>query len=432
MIKTIKHALIILMSLASFTVLAADYLDGIAAIVEDDIILDSELVSEVRNVAQRLQTNKVQLPTKQVLYEQVLERLIVDKLQLQLAKKVGINVTDENVNASLRNIARQNKLDFASFKAELIKEGLSFEDFKANVHKEIMINQLRNREIGGRLRVSKQEVEHFLETQMSREDLTVQYLLGHILLGVSESASAAEIQEQQQKAVEVVTKLRAGNDFKQMAVSVSTGANALQGGDLGWRTLDKVPSLFVDVVKTLVTGDISEPIRSPSGFHILKVMETNGVKSHVITETHVRHILIKTNEIVSDEEARQRLEAIAARIEEGDDFSDLAKANSADTGSAIKGGDLSWVMPGLLVPKFEQAMTALALNELSPPIQTQFGWHLIQVLERRSKDNSKEHKYNEARDVLRQQKIEEQTELWLRRLRDEAYVDVRLGVFNAS
>ncbi|BCG62696.1 MAG: peptidyl-prolyl cis-trans isomerase SurA [Methyloprofundus sp.] len=428
--KKIKQSIGILLWLCCLQVSAAEYLDGIVAVVEDDIVLESELASEVSRVVSKLQANNVQLPPELVLYKQVLERIIIDKLQSQIAKRAGVNVSDQMVDNSLYNIAQQNGLTMDEFKRELKKEGMDYHAFRENVRKEIIINQLRSREIGSRIKVSEQEVKHYLETEISAEDMQVQYLLGHILISVSEGASAAEIQVEQAEADAVIVKLRAGADFKQMAVSMSDGANALQGGSLGWRTLNMVPTLFVDEVKVMQKGDISEPIRSPGGFHILKLMDATGADTHVITETHVRHILIKTNELVDDQEAKLRLIAIAERIADGDDFAVLAKANSDDTGSAIKGGDLSWVVPGLLVPPFEKAMAQLAINEISVPVQTQFGWHLIQVLDRRSKDNSDEHKRNQARDEIRKRKIEEETELWLRRLRDEAYVDIRLGALN--
>lgn len=409
---------------------AAEYLDGIAAVVEDDIILKSELAREVVSVTERLKSNQVQLPPDNILYKQVLERLIIDTLQGQLAKKAGVNVGDERVNDSLLAIAQQNGLDMPSFKREIAKQGMDFAEFKENVRKEIIVNQLRSHEIGGRVKVSDQEIKHFLETEMSPQAQAVQYLLGHILIAVSEGASSDKIQAEKANAYSVIDQLQAGADFKKMAVSVSDGANALKGGDLGWRTLSQVPTLFVDAVKLMSHDDISEPIRSPGGFHILKLFNTTGNVSHMIVETHARHILIKTNELINDAEAKKRLAAIAERIADGDDFAALAKAHSDDIGSAIKGGDLGWVMPGLLVPPFEKAMSELKINNMSGPIQTQFGWHLIQVLGRQDKDNREEQQKNQARNEIRKRKIEEETELWLRRLRDEAYVDIRLGALN--
>lgn len=419
-----------LIMIHSFNVSAIEYLDGIVAVVEDDIILESELAREASTIIVKLQSSKVQIPPENVLFKQVLERLIIDKLQSQLAQKAGVKISDEMVDSSLNNIAQQNGLDMASFQREIKNQGMNYAEFKENVRKEIIINQLRSHEIGSRVKVSEQEIEHYLETELSAKDQQVQYLLGHILIAVPEGASARTIQAEAEEARSLIEQLRLGADFKQMAVSVSDGANALQGGDLGWRTLNQMPTLFVDVVKDMVKGDIADPVRSPGGFHLLKLLDTTAIASHIITETHVRHILIKTNEIVNDAEAKKRLEAIAGRIVDGDDFATLAKANSDDTSSAIKGGDLGWVMPGLLVPAFEKAMSELAINATSQPVQTQFGWHLIQVLERRDKDNKEQQKKNQAHNEIRKRKIEEETELWLRRLRDEAYVDIRLGVLN--
>lgn len=421
---------LLLMLTAMLQLSAAEYLDGIAAVVEDDIILESELAREVAIVIGNLKANNVQLPPDNILYKQVLERLIIQALQNQLAQRAGLNVTDEMVNSSINVIAQQNGMDLESFKQEIQVQGMSFEEFKENVREEIVINQLRSHEIGSRIKVSEQEIDHYMETEISSQDQKVKYFLGHILIAVPEGASAATIQAEDAEALSVIEQLRQGADFQKMAVSVSDGTNALQGGELGWRTLNQLPTLFVDVVKTMNKGDVADPIRSPGGFHILKLLDSTGIDTHIIIETQVRHILIKTNELINDEEAQKRLQAIAGRIADGDDFAVLAKSNSDDTGSAIKGGELGWVIPGLLVPPFEAAMTELEINEISEPVQTQFGWHLIQVLGRRSKDNKEQQKRNQARDDIRKRKIEEETELWLRRLRDEAYVDIRFGALN--
>jgi len=413
-----------------FNVMAADYLDGIAAIVEDDIVLDSELVSEVQTIVARLQKQKVQLPAKEVIYRQVLERLIVDKLQTQRAKRAGMNISDEYVNVSIEKIARSNRMSMDAFKETLAAEGMSFEAFQDNVRKEITINQLRNREIGARIKVSDHEVKHYLETEMSAADRNVQYLVGHIFLALPEGSGAQSIQQKSAEANDIIEKLRQGADFEQLSIAHSESDTALKSSDLGWRTLNQLPSLFVDTVKSMAKGDVADPLRSPSGFHILKLLDSTGNEVHIITETRVRHILIKTNELINDEDAQNRLFAIGSRIDDGDDFASLAKSNSKDTGSAVKGGELGWVVPGLLVPAFEKTMDGLALNTLSKPIQTQFGWHIIEVLERRTRDNTEKFKFEQARDELRKRKIEEETELWLRRLRDEAYVDIRLGMLN--
>lgn len=252
----------------------------------------------------------------------------------------------------------------------------------------------------------------------------MQYRLGHILIAVKEGASASEIQTAQSKASDLVAKLRRGQDFTHTAVSNSDDDNALSGGDLGWRNLNEIPTLFADTAQKMAIGEVSEPIRSPSGFHIIKLIDSKGTDNHTVTKTEVRHILIKTNELIDDNEAKKRLLALKTRITDGDDFAALARAHSDDKGSALKGGSLGKVNPGDLVKEFEEAMNRLAVKEISDPVQTQFGWHLIQVLDRETKDNSEEHQKNLAREAIRKRKIEEETELWIRRIRDEAYVEI--------
>lgn len=403
----------------------AEVLGKIVAVVEDDVILEQDLNREVSVIAQRIQSSGSQMPPESILRKQVLEKMIIDKLQRQLAEKAGITVTEEMLNSSAADIAQRNNMNLEQFRAELERQGMSYKDFLDNMRNEIIINQLRGREIGGRIKVTDREVEHFMETQGKAGDESVQYHLGHILVAVKEAASAAEIQKAQGKADALVKKLRAGQDFTQTAMADSDDDNALKGGDLGWRTLNEIPTLFTGQAGKMLAGEVSDPIRSPSGFHIIKMLEVKGLDKHTVTKTKVRHILIKTNELVDDEEAKKRLLALKARIADGDDFAALARAHSDDKGSAIKGGSLDWVGPGDLVKPFEDAMGHLGINEISEPVQTQFGWHLIQVLDRESKDDSVEHKKNLIRDAIRKRKIEEETELWMRRLRDEAYVEIR-------
>jgi len=423
-IKTVILKLFICSVLFSSFLACAEVLDTIVAVVEDDVILERELREEVATITQRIQASKTQMPPEYVLRKQVLEKMIVDKLQRQLAERAGINVSEEMLNNSAADIAQRNNMSVLQFRAELESQGVSYKSFLDNMRNEIIINQLRGREIGGRIKVTDMEVDHYLETQGKVGEEAVQYHLGHILIAVKEAASAPEIQKAQSKADELVRKLRAGQDFSQTAISDSNDGNALKGGDLGWRTLKDIPTLFVDVIGKMAQGQVSDPIRSPSGFHIIKMLDLKGIDNHIITKTKVRHILIKTNELVDDAEAVKRLQALKARITDGDDFAALARAHSDDKGSAIKSGSLDWVSPGDLVKPFEEAMSKLAINEISEPVQSQFGWHLIQVLDRENKDNSAEHKRNLVRDAIRKRKIEEETELWMRRLRDEAFVEI--------
>ncbi len=405
----------------------AEVLDNIIAIVEDDVILENELQKEVATIEQRITASKSPMPPMSILRHQVLERMIVDKLQRQLAEKAGINISEETLTSSAGDIAKRNNMSPEEFRVELEKQGMSYAAFLENMKNEIVVNELRQREIGGRIKVTDREVEHYLETQQGKvgEEL-VQYHLGHILIALPEGASAAAIQKAQTKADEVVKKLRAGQDFTQTAMSESNDGNALKGGDLGWRTLRDMPTLFVNEVGKLRQGNISEPLRSPSGFHILKMLELKGLADgHTVVKTKVRHILIKTNELLDDAEASKRAWALKERLTSGDDFATLARAHSDDKGSAIKGGSLDWVESGALVKPFEEAMSKLKINEISDPIQTQFGWHIIQVLDRENRDNSAEFKKNQVREAIRKRKIEEETELWLRKLRDEAFVEIK-------
>jgi peptidyl-prolyl cis-trans isomerase SurA len=404
----------------------AQLLDRIVAVVEDDVILERELVEESYAIAAKMRDSNMMVPPDFVLRKQVLERLIIDKLQHQLAARSGISVSEEYLRSSVAEIAARNNMSPEQFRTELSKQGMSFAKFEDSIRSEIIINQLRAREIGSRIKVTDREVAHYLETQGQVGQDKVKYHLGHILISIPEGASATVIQAAREKADNVVKDLRGGANFRQTAIGTSDSDNALSGGDLGWRTLGQIPTLFVDSVSKMSREDVSDPIRSPSGFHVIKMLEMEGVDKHIVTKTRVRHILIKTNELIDDNEARKRLQSLRDRILEGDDFATLAKANSDDKGSALNGGDLDWVGPGMLVPPFEKAMSQLAINEISAPVQTQFGWHIIQVLERKDRDNSIEYQKNQVREEIRKRKIEEETELWLRRLRDEAYVDVNL------
>ena len=425
--NTMKKAVISLLTsclLLGNVPITAEVLGKIAAVVEDDVILEQELNQEVSTIEQRIQASKTQMPPESILRKQVLEKMILDRLQRQLAEKAGITVTEEMLNNSAADIAQRNNMTLQQFRAELEHQGMTYKGFLDNMRNEIIINQLRSREIGGRIKVTDREVDHYLETQGKVGEEAAQYHLGHILIAVKEAASASEIQKAQSKADNLVKKLRAGQDFSQAAMSESEDDNALKGGDLGWRTANDIPTLFADKVSQMRAGEVADAVRSPSGFHIIKMLEIKGFDNHIITKTKVRHILIKTNELIDDEEAKKRLLALKVRIADGDDFASLARAHSDDKGSALKGGSLDWVSPGDLVKPFEEAMTKLDINQISEPIQTQFGWHLIQVLDRENKDDSLEHKKNLVRDAIRKRKIEEETELWMRRLRDEAYVEI--------
>lgn len=424
MIKKILMTFVLLTVWFNALPAVAETLDRIVAIVEDDVILDSELQAEANIIAQRMKDHNAMMPPAIVLRRQVLEKMVMDKLQQQLAARAGITVSEEMLINAAADIARRNNMTPTQFRAELKKQSITYQSFLDNLRNEIIVNQLRGREIGSRVKVTEREVDHFLETE-GAVSADVEYHLGHILIATPEGASAKVIQKARNKAEGIVKTLRAGQDFSQLAMSLSDSGEALTGGDLGWRSINEIPTLFVEEVGTMEQGAIAGPIRSPSGFHIIKMLDIRGdTGKHIITKTKARHILIKTNELIDDEEAKKRLLALKRRIAEGDSFAELARANSDDKGSAMKGGSLGWVVPGALVPQFEKVMNQLEINEISEPVQTQFGWHLIQVLGRKQLDNSTEFKREQVRAAIRRRKVEEETELWLRRLRDEAYVEV--------
>lgn len=402
-------------------------LDRIVAVVEDGVILESELEAKVSAIEQTLRSSQTPLPPGDILQRQVLERLIVDRIQLQLAEKAGIRVDDETLRQAVQQIARRNNMDMEEFRNSLRQEGMDYATFVDQIRTEIATGRLRNGQVNSQIKLSDREVEHFLATQgkssLARDS---QYHLGHILIATRQAASPRDVQQARDKAEKLVSEIKAGLDFKQASIRSSDSPQALNGGDLGWRKLSEIPSLFAEVVPGLHEGEVAGPIRSPSGFHIIKLLGNRGGQFDSITKTRVRHILIKPNEVLSDEEARRKLLAIRQRIENGDDFAQLARGHSDDKGSAIKGGELGWIQAGALVPPFEEAMNQLALRQISEPVQTQFGWHLIQVLERQESSDTAELLHNQARDELFKRKVEEETELWLRRIRDEAYVDIRL------
>lgn len=408
---------------------AEQELDRIVAVVDDGVILESELAERVEGIRRNLQQSKTPMPPEEVLIRQVLERMIVDKLQAQLAERSGIKVDEETLRMAVQQIAQRNRMSPEEFRRSLREEGMDYASFIEQIRGEIAISRLRNAQVNQQVKVSDREVQNYLETQ-GKESATAQdseYLLGHILIATPRAASPLEVQKAKDKAERVLAELKKGLDFKQAALQASDDELALKGGDLGWRKKSEIPSLFAEYMDKMKKGDIEGPIRSSSGYHLIKLLDVKGGEGHSLTKTRVRHILIKPNEVLSDEEAKEKLLALKSRIDSGEDFGALARGHSDDKGSAIKGGELGWVQPGALVPQFEEAMGALAVNQLSDPVQTQFGWHLIQVQERQESDDSEEFRRNKAREAIFKRKVEEETELWLRKLRDEAYVEIRLG-----
>jgi peptidyl-prolyl cis-trans isomerase SurA len=401
-------------------------LDRIVAVVNDDVIMRSELDAAIKEVSAQLQAKNTPLPSQPVLEKQVLEKLILERLQLQLADSNGIKIDDITLNNKLQEIAKGNSVSLTDFRAVLEREGYDYGTFREDIRHQLTIAKLRQQMVGNRITASEQEVDNLLATLKSSQTGGIEYHLAHILVATPDGASEAQIETARKKADAIVAKLRAGADFTQTAIAESDAPTALEGGDLGWRSAGQLPSLFVDPVKEMHPGDIHDPIRSPSGFHIIKLVEQRGDERHIVNQTHVRHILLKTDAVHTNEAIKARMDQLELRLKAGEDFATLAKANSQDTLSAAKGGDLGWVNPGELVPKFEEVMNNSAVGQISQPFETEFGWHILQVLARREHDSTEEYKRSQAQQLIRKRKGDEELFLWLRRLRDEAYVEYRL------
>ncbi|MCC8999782.1 MAG: peptidylprolyl isomerase [Candidatus Contendobacter sp.] len=422
---------------------AGNTLDVIVAVVNDDVITRRELDAATARIEAQLRQRKVPPPPRPVLEQQVLERLILNQLQLRAAERNGITVDDATLNAAIENVAQRNNMNLTQMRQTVEKDGISFAQFRDEVRRELLAARLRQKLVDSQIQVSEQDVDS-LQTQLAASTGggnegggAREYRVAQILIAVPDNASPQRIEAAKRKAEDVLTQLRKGADFRQLAVSVSADRQALEGGDLGWRRADQLPTLFADVVPRLKPGQASDLIRSPSGFHIVKLLEVRGggggetrpttpTKQALVTQTHARHILLRVSPQQSDGEARQRLEQMRQQIRKGEDFATLARAHSDDKASGERGGDLGWVSPGMLVPQFEQAMNALKPNEISAPFKTPFGWHIVQVLERRQGQASPETERVRVREALLRRRSDEEWELALRRLRDEAYVEVRL------
>ncbi len=401
-------------------------LDRIVALVNDDVIMQSELNSRINKVRQELAEQKIPSPPVHVLIKQVTERLILQRLQLQEAERSGIRVDDQTLNRTIQKIAESNRLSMEQFRRLLERDGFSFAQFREDVRDEIMIGRIRSKKVKNRVKVSEQEIDYLLENLEKRGDTINSYQLAHILISIPEGSVPEEIERRRNKMEEVIAELKLGADFRQMAATYSDAQTAMTGGDLGWRKHSELPSAFEEVVPNMNKGEMSDIIRTPSGFHLVKLIDIRGEDQIMVTQTKVRHILVKSNQIVSESNARSRLQQLRERILSGEDFAQLARANSDDSTSAIDGGDLGWVMPGTLEPEFEDVMGAVDVGAVSEPFSTPFGWHILRVDDRRQHDGTLEYRRNKARETISRRKTEEELELWLHRLRDEAYVELRM------
>lgn len=401
-------------------------LDRIVAIVDNDVVMQSQLDERMREVQQTIERRGAELPPEEVMQQQVLERLITENLQLQIGERSGIRIADEELNQALATIAQRNNMTLEQFREALQRDGLSLETAREQIRREMVINRVRQRRIAERIQVSNQEVENFLASDLGKLQLSEEYRLANILIPVPESSDSAAIQAAERSATDIWQQLQQGADFAQLAVSHSASENALEGGDMGWRKAAQLPPPFDTQVGELAVGDVTQPVRTPPGFIILKLLDKRGGETQVRDEVHVRHILIKPSQIRSEAESRRLIERLHDRIEAGEDFAELARSFSEDPGSALNGGDLNWIDPSSLVPEFREVMLNSATGELSQPFQSPFGWHILEVLGRRATDASAEFREQQAINLLRNRKYDEELQAWLRQIRDEAYVEIKL------
>ncbi len=413
---------------------SGELLDGVAAVVDSGVVLKSELAASMGFVLDSMREQQASMPPDQrpampplsVIERQVLDQLIVRQVQLQRAQRMGITVDDETLNQAITQIGERLGLTFEQMPAALAAEGIDYTAYRQETREEIIIEQLEQREVFGRIGITSREMEQCLIRLEQTQSGQFDYLVSHILIGLSSNPDQDEINEARARAEDVVARLRDGEDFAGLAVSYSDGQTALEGGSLGWRQGAQLPTLFADRVMRMRPGDISEPIQAASGFHIVKLNEMRGADPVMVEQARIRHILIPPDELFDDDAVRQRLLGIRDQILAGDDFGPVAQATSEDALSAADGGDLGWVAPGGFVPEFEQVVAGLETGELSEPFRTRYGWHIAEVVERRSHDSTEEMKRQQCGNQIRAAKLEEERELWLRRLRDQAFVDIRL------
>ncbi len=403
-----------------------ELLDRVVAIVNDGVVLNSDLDAEVAAVTERLKEQKLELPPQNVLRQQVLERLVLQEIQVQRAAKAGVKVSDENVNAALQDVAKRNGMTLTQLPEALARQGVDYPTYREEIRREIMLQMLRQRDVLQHIAVTPREIDQFLEKQSKTPSARDEYNVSHILIAIGQEATQAQLDAAAKKANDVYERAKGGEDFAKLAVAYSNSQTAFDGGALGWRKGSELPTFLTDVIAKLKPGEVSEPLRTPTGYHIIRLNEVRGGSQKAEEDqVHVRHILMKTNELADDATVKQKLNTLRDRVLKGDDFAGLAQTTSEDPGSAVDGGDLGWAGPGTYAPEFEAAIATLKDNEISEPFKTQYGWHIAQMLGHRRVDNTQDMKRRQALEAIRAGKADEETELWLRRMRDEAYVEYK-------
>jgi peptidyl-prolyl cis-trans isomerase SurA len=404
-----------------------EFLDGVAAIVDDGVVLKSQLADQIATIVQRAEDQGIPLPPAAELEEQMLERLIMTEVQLQRADRMGLRISDQMVNDSIGRIAEQNGVNFEDMPAILAADGIEYAKFRRDLREEITLEQLRRADVGNRIGYSERELQMCITDLEENVTINSDYNLSNITLSMPESASGALIDETLEEAALIISRLKDGADFGALAIRYSDAQNALDGGALGWLKGEQLPSLYTDVVAEMESGEITDPIRAANSFHIVKVNDMRSAVEHSeINQVLVRHILVTPNEIIDDETAKQRLDDALVRIEEGEEFGEIAKILSDDPGSANIGGEMDWSGKGTFVPEFEEVVDAAEIGKISEPFQTRFGWHIVEVMDRRVYNNTEDLKSSNCIIKIRNGKLEEETQLWSQRLRDEAYVDIRI------
>jgi peptidyl-prolyl cis-trans isomerase SurA len=400
-------------------------LDRVVAIVDDNIVLQSELEQRTANVYLQIQQSGTEPPSAEIVKKQVLERLILERLQLNIGDKVGVRIADQEIDQTIARIATSKNISVEDYIAQIHASGKTMAKIRQEIANEMIIMQVQQGSVMRGIRISEQELNNFLNSEEGRLVTSPDVLIGQILLSAPSTATVNELENIKNKLSKITQQLAEGVDFKQLAIANSDDQSALEGGDLGWRKLAQLPLLFSESLEKLELGEVSEPIRSGAGFHLLKLYERKGGGEQLIEQHFARHILLTPNQIRDEQQTVELLEDIRTQIIDGADFSKLAKQYSKDPGSALKGGSLGWSTPGLFVPEFEQTMGSISLNEISAPFQSQFGWHILQVTERRMQDFSDDILRNRADNLLRQRKYSEELQVWQQKLRDEAYIEIK-------
>ncbi len=409
-------------------------LDYIVAVVNDQIILNSELTSRTKSVLQRLLDNNANLdpnalPDTQQIQQQILERMIIETIQLGMGKEMGVRISDNDLNDTLKNIAKDQKLSLADFRTQLIASGESYTTFREQIRTEMILNLVQRKFVGARIQITEQDIKNFLASAQGKQLLSADYRLSHILIATPLDPKPDDIQQANNKAKEIVALLKDNPEhFHKLAVTFSAGRNALKGGDLGWRPGGQLPSLFAEHAENMVIGDVVGPIKSSSGFHIIRLNNKRGGALKIVDQTKAQHILIKSNALRNETASRKLIDTIYKRLVSGGDFDMLAKTYSDDISNARKGGDLGWVSPGKMVPSFETEMSNTPVNSFSAPFLTEFGWHIVKVNDRRNQDLSNENRDQQARNFIYRRKFDEELQLWLQEIRQEAYVDIRQNI----